>query len=82
MEDYQERMIEEKIELDVKIAKLDSALNIKAPASATEVAIDHIELSMAEQIIMNQQLRRMKDYSNILAQRIGAFTTINYAKQK
>jgi hypothetical protein len=63
IEPYQQRVIDEKRELDEKITKLDAFLN-----TATFDALDD-----AEQNRMNCQEDYMISYSRVLGERIAAF---------
>ncbi len=63
MQPYQQRVIEEKRELDDKKQRLKQFL--KGPTFAT--------LGEEEQVRMNQQLCAMDSYSAILGERIAAF---------
>jgi hypothetical protein len=65
MQPFQERVIEEKRELDEKIAKLD--LFWKGDVFLT--------LPSAEQVLLRRQLVAMEDYSAMLGERITAFST-------
>lgn len=59
---YQERVVEEKQELDLKIARLNSFLS------------DHPKsLSDVEYVLLAEQLKAMQLYSSILMQRIRHF---------
>jgi hypothetical protein len=64
MEPYQERVIQEKKELDEKIAKLEALLN------------SHLwwELPILELDRMRRQQRHMRDYATVLGERIATFT--------
>ena len=62
MEDYQNRVVEEKKELDIKIDKLGSFLYG-----------DKVNVVASEAIRMGKQLDVMKEYSVILADRISNF---------
>lgn len=63
MKPYQERVVEEKRELDEKLAKLDAF-------GRTE---QFTSLSADEQGRMNRQHSIMEDYSKVLGERIEAF---------
>ena len=63
MEDYQERVVEEKKELDGKITKLAAFVFSEKFASVVK----------DEQKRMQQQLYVMMDYSRCLQERIAAF---------
>lgn len=63
MEPYQQRVIEEKNELDEKLAKL-SSFGTSAMFTA---------LPVEEQGRLNRQYRVMEEYSRILQERIAAF---------
>ena len=64
MKDYQERVVEEKKELDSKIDKLSNFLDFSR---------DFIALNQAEQVRMKMQRLTMKQYSDLLAARIDSF---------
>ena len=66
MESYQERVIEEKQELDDRIDKLESFL---LSGRAGAVVEDEIQR-------MNRQCAAMKEYSDVLGERIDAFTAV------
>ena len=63
MKSYQERVVEEKKELDAKLAKLDTF-------GRTE---QFTALPAEEQGRMNRQHSIMEDYSKVLGERIEAF---------
>ena len=63
MEDYQERVVEEKKELDEKLAKL----------RAFQLSEKFDDLDNADQYLLNKQANYMDDYSYILGQRIVRF---------
>lgn len=63
MKPYQERVIQEKKELDERFAKLDAFGRTEAFAA----------LSSNEQGRLNRQHSVMEDYSSILGERIAAF---------
>ena len=63
MKDYQQRVIEEKKQLDKKIEKLRTFLNTETFA----------ELDLAERGRMHSQFNVMTNYSSILGERIDAF---------
>jgi len=63
MEDYQERVIEEKKELDAKIDKLGEFIR----------SDEFVSVPMAEQVRLKQQRTVMNQYSDILAARIDGF---------
>ena len=62
-EEYQQRVVVEKDDLDMKIGKLAEFLAKDAFSS----------LKAAEQTRMQRQLEKMRDYSTILGERIAAF---------
>lgn len=64
MEAYQQRVVEEKEALDEKIKKLDVFVGTERFCA----------LPLAEQIRMAAQLEVMREYSQILGERIAAFT--------
>lgn len=61
MQDYQQRVVDEKIALDDKITKLEAFL-AKKPV-----------VSKDDQIRLPDQLGHMRAYSGVLGQRIAAF---------
>ena len=61
MEDYQERVIDEKAELDAKLEKLQTFL-----AKDMEIASDELDR-------LKRQAEVMAEYSKILGERIEAF---------
>lgn len=63
MQAYQERVVEEKRELDEKLAKLDTFANTEQYAA----------LSVKEQTQMTRQLCIMHNYSKVLGDRMEAF---------
>lgn len=63
MEDFQQRVIEEKVELDAKLDSLKSFLQTDTFAN----------LQGAEQERLFRQATIMKDYSAVLQERISAF---------
>ena len=63
MEAYQERVVEEKRELDEKLAKLDAFMNTERFTA----------LSVGEQVRMTLQRSLMHYYSEVLDERIEAF---------
>lgn len=63
MQAHQERVVVEKSELDAKIEKLDTFRHGD---------IYHT-LSVAERDRLTRQYAHMKDYSNVLGERIAAF---------
>lgn len=67
MELYQQRVVEEKNELDTKIQALNNFISY-VPNSR------FMALSTAEQGRMHIQVNIMEQYSNVLGQRIEAFT--------
>lgn len=66
MQPYQQRVVEEKRELDAKIDKL-------IPFIASSM---YLKLDMAEQLRMKSQLEYMTAYSNVLGERIAAFSEV------
>lgn len=64
---HQQRVVDEKLELDGKIGKLDEFINYRNPVFA--------KLSQDEQKRLCRQFDAMEEYSNILGQRIAAFGT-------
>lgn len=63
MEPYQERVVEEKKELDVKLRALDDFLE-----SETFDGLDN-----AQQYLLRKQSQHMESYSHVLGERIAAF---------
>lgn len=63
MQDYQQRVVDEKKELDDKIAKLGSFV----------VSIKFLDVSLAERDLMVDQLKVMQQYSDLLRVRIELF---------
>jgi hypothetical protein len=63
MQPHQERVIAEKSELDAKIEKLDTFRHGDI----------YYTLSVAERDRLTRQYAHMKDYSNVLAERIEAY---------
>lgn len=63
MTDYQQRVVREKEELDVKLNNLDSFL----------VSEQFIFLDIEEKRRLLRQAAYMRDYSNVLKERIKAF---------
>jgi hypothetical protein len=63
MQPHQERVVAEKAELDEKVSKLDAFIHGPVYSSLPE----------PERLRMMRQFCHMKDYSNVLAERIGAF---------
>jgi hypothetical protein len=63
MQPHQERVVQEKTELDEKIDKLDA---FRAGTIFPTVAVE-------EQDRLNKQLSFMRQYSGVLADRIAAF---------
>jgi len=63
MKGFQQRVVDEKVELDKRINKLREFISGDVFDS----------VSIAEQERMNKQLEIMWQYSNILAERIAAF---------
>jgi len=63
LQPHQERVVAEKSELDAKIEKLD----------AFRHGDIYHTLSVAERDRLTRQYAHMKDYSNVLGERIGAF---------
>ena len=63
MEDYQQRVIEEKKELDEKISKLKDFGN----------TLNFTQLATVEQGLLRLQLVAMNNYSDVLGQRIDLF---------
>jgi hypothetical protein len=64
MQPHQERVVVEKKELDEKITKLDAFLH---GSLYTRLAED-------ERMRLGRQFCHMKDYSNVLGERIAAFS--------
>jgi hypothetical protein len=60
---FQERVIEEKSELDTKLEKLNTFIGSDI----------YYSLAHAERVRLSKQVEVMKGYSNILAERIAAF---------
>lgn len=65
MQDYQQRVIDEKAELDERLAKLNAFID--GPKWGT--------VPDAEQLRMLRQSRLMMGYSSVLGERIAAFTS-------
>lgn len=63
MKDFQERVVEEKKELDVKISKLTKFNN----------SLDYAALEGMERVRLSSQLVTMHTYSNLLNERINSF---------
>lgn len=63
MQPHQERVVTEKSELDAKIEKLDAFLHGSIYSTLAEV----------ERMRLMRQFCHMKDYSNVLGERIAAF---------
>ena len=63
MKPHQDRVVSEKVELNDRIRKLEAFMGDKI----------YPTLSEAEQKRMSRQLAHMKDYSNVLTERIAAF---------
>lgn len=66
MEPYQQRVIDEKRELDQKIEKLDTFIKGEV----------YIQLSLMERRRLDQQLFLMGQLSSVLGERIKAFTAL------
>ena len=64
MEDFQQRVVTEKEELDAKIVKLEAFVNNEEKYGA---------LDEDAQNLLEEQLDVMQQYSNILDERIKAF---------
>lgn len=64
MQDYQQRVVNEKGELDEKLGKLELFI---------EHSETYQELDPAEQSRLKRQRNIMINYSSVLAERIGAF---------
>lgn len=64
MQPHQERVVAEKTDLDGKIERLTTFIHGKI----------YSNLDGLEQDRLNRQLRYMNDYSNVLGERIAAFT--------
>ena len=64
MKAHQERVVHEKHELEERLGKLEKFLT-------TDVCLD---LPFAERVLLVQQAKIMKDYSNVLQQRIALFS--------
>lgn len=65
MQPHQQRVVDEKAELDEKIAKLRIFIN-ENPA--------YLQLPQAEALLMHDQISAMARYSDVLGQRISIFT--------
>ena len=63
MEEYQQRVLDEKKELDSKIDKLGEFIG----------SDEFVSVPMAEQVRLKQQRTVMNQYSDILAARIDGF---------
>ncbi len=63
MEDYQERVVQEKVELDWKKGRLDTFLRSGG----------HFEVGDEEYNRMVRQITAMREYSQALGERIAAF---------
>lgn len=66
MKPHQQRVIDEKTELDAKRIKLEGFIN-------EGVGAIFVTLPVEEQDRLNRQLTSMNDYSLILGERIAAF---------
>lgn len=64
MQPYQERVVQEKKELDEKIGKLDMF----------RYGSVYLTLSEEERLRLTRQFVHMKDYSDVLGERIAAFS--------
>ena len=64
MKPHQDRVVSEKAELDERIRKLEAFMGDRDLFRP---------ISEAEQKRMSRQLAHMKDYSNVLTERIAAF---------
>jgi hypothetical protein len=64
MQPFQQRVVEEKRELDEKIEKLDVFIRSEA----------FMWLTLTEQDQLNRQYSAMDEYSRILGERISGFT--------
>lgn len=60
---YQQRVIDEKVELDEKIAKLEAFL----------ITPTFLDLGINDRILLNRQCDAMRAYSDILGRRIERF---------
>jgi uncharacterized protein YdcH (DUF465 family) len=67
MKAYQKRVVEEKNQLDDKIAKLTNFINTSE---------DYMELSSIEQERLREQLTVMQRYAEILSERIKYFKSL------
>ena len=63
MKPHEQRVIDEKVELDVKISKLEAFMGSDASSA----------LSLSEEDDLEEQLMYMKDYSVGLGRRISKF---------
>jgi hypothetical protein len=63
LQPHQERVVREKEELDDKIAKLDTFIHGGV----------YVGLNESERMRLMRQFCHMKDYSNVLGERIAAF---------
>jgi hypothetical protein len=62
---HQQRVLEEKVELDMKLQKLENFLEGEVYPTLPE----------AERLRLRRQFCYMRDYSNVLRERIAAFTS-------
>lgn len=65
MQGYQQRVVEEKAELDERITKLFAFIG----------SGDYVELATDERMRLQRQLSHMMSYRDILGERIAAFTS-------
>lgn len=63
MQPHEERVVTEKVELDLKIEKLDVFIHGTVYAALAE----------AERLRLMRQFYHMRDYSNVLGERMAAF---------
>jgi len=63
MPPYQERVVTEKVDLDIKLTKLESFFQTETYAT----------LEVLERVRLKAQAYHMRQYSNVLGERIAAF---------
>lgn len=63
MQPFQQRVVDEKSELDIKVAKLKTFMEHETFGN----------LSTDEQVRMHRQVAAMTEYSTVLGERIAAF---------
>lgn len=70
MEEYQERVVAEKAELDAKMMKLTDFID----------SVRFNALPMADRCLLREQKLAMKRYSDILGERIAGFKIVELEK--